>query len=271
MRRAEQGALRLSQPSIRLEINAPYGEIILNKPEKRNALSVDMWAAIPELIERVMAADTVKVVIIHGGDAEAFAAGADISEFSTIYATPESAAQSGALIAAALNAVEACAKPVIAAIDGACVGGGMSLAMAADLRVASEGARFGITPAKLGIVYPAGDTRRLVAAIGAAQAKDILFTARIFDAAEAKEMGFLNRLVAKGEALASARALGEAIAARSQWSTRAIKRMVAGIEAGWDDTSAEAAGLFAEGFASEDFVEGYSSFLEKRPAKFTFK
>ena len=271
MRRADKGAARLSQPSIRLEINAPFGEIILNKPEKRNALSVDMWAAIPELIERVMAADTVKVVIIHGGDAGAFAAGADISEFSTIYATPETAAQSGAVIAAALNAVEACAKPVIAAIDGACVGGGMSLAMAADLRVASEGARFGITPAKLGIVYPAGDTRRLVATIGAARAKDILFTARIFDVAEAKEMGLLSRVVARGEALAGARALGDAVAATSQWSTRAIKRMIAGIEAGWDDTSAEATGLFADGFASEDFVEGYSSFLEKRPANFTFK
>ena len=110
-----------------------------------------------------------------------------------------------------------------------------------------------------------------MAAIGAARAKDILFTARIFDVAEAKEMGLLSRVVGRGEALAGARALGDAVAATSQWSTRAIKRMVAGIEAGWDDTSAEATGLFADGFASEDFVEGYSSFLEKRPANFTFK
>jgi len=271
VRRAEQGAARLSQPSIRLEINAPFGEIILNKPDKRNALSVDMWAAIPELIEQVEAAETVKVVIIHGGDAGAFAAGADISEFSTIYATRETAAQSGGVIAAALNAVEACTKPVIAAIDGACVGGGMSLAMAADLRVAGEGARFGITPAKLGIVYPAGDTRRLVTAIGASRAKDILFTARIFETAEAKEMGLLNRVVGEGEALAGARDLGVSVASTSQWSTRAIKRMVTGIEAGWTDMSAEASALFLDGFGSEDFIEGYSSFLAKRPANFTFK
>jgi enoyl-CoA hydratase/carnithine racemase len=261
----------LGQSSICLEINAPFGEIILNKPEKRNALSVDMWAAIPELIERAAAAETVKVVIIHGGDAGAFAAGADISEFSTIYSTPEAAAQSGATIAAALNAVEQCAKPVIAAIEGACVGGGMSLAMAADLRVAAEDARFGITPAKLGIVYPAGDTRRLVTAIGAPRAKDILFTARIFDVAEARELGLLNRVVPAGGALAGARELGNAVAANSQWSTRAIKRMVAGIETGWAETSAEAAALFQAGFASEDFVEGYTSFLEKRPADFKFK
>jgi enoyl-CoA hydratase/carnithine racemase len=261
----------LSQSSIRLEINAPVGEIILNKPGKRNALSVDMWAAIPEMIQRIIAADAVKVVILHGGDAGAFAAGADISEFSTIYSTPEAAAQSGETIAAALNAIEHCPKPVIAAIDGACVGGGMSLAMAADLRVAGEGARFGITPARLGIVYPAGDMRRLVTAIGASRAKDILFTARIFDVAEANALGLLNRVVGKGEALAAARELGEAVAANSQWSVRAIKQMVAGVEAEWEDTSPEAAALFVAGFCSEDFVEGYSSFLEKRPAKFTFK
>lgn len=261
----------MSQSSIRLEINAPVGEIILNKPGKRNALSVDMWAAIPEMIQRIIAADAVKVVILHGGDAGAFAAGADISEFSTIYSTPEAAAQSGETIAAALNAIEHCPKPVIAAIDGACVGGGMSLAMAADLRVAGEGARFGITPARLGIVYPAGDMRRLVTAIGASRAKDILFTARIFDVAEANALGLLNRVVGKGEALAAARELGEAVAANSQWSVRAIKQMVAGVEAEWEDTSPEAAALFVAGFCSEDFVEGYSSFLEKRPAKFTFK
>ncbi|KJS38650.1 MAG: enoyl-CoA hydratase [Hyphomonas sp. BRH_c22] len=261
----------MSQSSIRLEINAPFGEIILNKPEKRNALSVDMWAAIPELMARVTAAEAVKVVILHGGEAGAFAAGADISEFATIYSTPEAAAQSGETIAAALSAVEHCPKPVIAAIDGACVGGGMSLAMAADLRVAGEGARFGITPAKLGIVYPAGDMRRLVTAIGAARAKDILFTARIFDVAEAEALGLLNRVVAKGEALEGARALGEAVAANSQWSVRAIKHMVAGVEAGWADNGPEASTLFLDGFSSEDFVEGYSSFLEKRPARFTFK
>jgi enoyl-CoA hydratase/carnithine racemase len=223
------------------------------------------------MIQRIIAADAVKVVILHGGDAGAFAAGADISEFSTIYSTPEAAAQSGETIAAALNAIEHCPKPVIAAIDGACVGGGMSLAMAADLRVAGEGARFGITPARLGIVYPAGDMRRLVTAIGASRAKDILFTARIFDVAEANALGLLNRVVGKGEALAAARALGEAVAANSQWSVRAIKQMVAGVEAEWEDTSPEAAALFVAGFCSEDFVEGYSSFLEKRPAKFTFK
>jgi len=256
-------------PSIRLETNGPLAELILNKPEKRNALSVDMWADIPGLVAKVEADRDVKVLIIHGGDAGAFAAGADISEFESIYATPESAAASGATIAKALDAVEACAKPVIAAIEGACVGGGVSLAMAADLRVASEGSKFGITPGKLGLVYPAGDTRRLIAAIGPSRTKDILLTGRIFLAGEAMQLGLINRLVPKGGALDAARAFAEDIGAISQWSTRATKAMIAGLESGWSDDDAAARALFLEGFSNADFQDGYKAFLEKRPPKFT--
>lgn len=258
-------------PSIRLDIEAPFAELVLNKPEKRNALSVDMWAAIPDLIEQAEGTEQVKVVIIHGGDAGAFAAGADISEFETIYATAESAAASGDTIARALDAVEACAKPVIAAIEGACVGGGVSLAMAADLRVASASSKFGVTPGKLGLVYPAGDTRRLLAAVGPSATKDILFTGRIFMAEEAKSIGLIDRLADAGEALSTARAFAGEIAAISQWSTRATKKMIAGIETGWTETSPEARALFLEGFSNQDFEEGYRAFLQKRPADFTFK
>lgn len=258
-------------PSIRLDIEAPFAELVLNKPEKRNALSVEMWAAIPELIAQADAAEQVKVVIIHGGDAGAFAAGADISEFETIYATAESAAASGDTIARALNAVEACTKPVIAAIDGACVGGGVSLAMAADLRVASVKSKFGVTPGKLGLVYPGGDTRRLLAAVGPSTTKDILFTGRIFGADEAKSMGLIDRLSDSETALDTARTLASDIAAISQWSTRATKKMIAGLESGWTEASPEARALFIDGFSNEDFEEGYRSFLQKRPAAFTFK
>lgn len=258
-------------PSIRLDIEAPFAELVLNKPEKRNALSVDMWAAIPELIAQADAAEQVKIVIIHGGDAGAFAAGADISEFETIYATAESAAASGDTIARALNAVEACKKPVVAAIDGACVGGGVSLAMAADLRVASAKSKFGVTPGKLGLVYPAGDTRRLLAAVGPSATKDILFTGRIFSAEEAKSMGLIDRLSDTETALDAARTLASDIAAISQWSTRATKKMIAGLESGWTEANPEAQALFLAGFSNEDFEEGYRAFLQKRPAGFTFK
>ena len=257
--------------TIRLDITPPFAEIVLNKPEKRNALSVDMWAQIPQLVAEATNHPEVKVLIIHGGDAGAFAAGADISEFEEIYATRESAKASGDTIAAALDAVEACPKPTLAAIDGACVGGGVSLAMACDLRVASEGSKFGVTPGKLGLVYPAGDTRRLLQAIGPSATKDILFTGRIFQADEAKTLRLIDRLAAKGNALEEARAFAAQIAAISQWSTRATKRMIKGLQGGWTDTDPGAVNLFLEGFSNEDFKDGYKAFLEKRSPNFTFK
>lgn len=257
--------------SIRLDAAAPLSEIVLNKPEKRNALSVDMWAAIPDLVAQAVADPETKVLLIHGGDARAFAAGADISEFEETYATKQSAKAAGDTIAAALNALENCPKPTIAAIDGACVGGGVSLAMACDLRVASERSKFGVTPGKLGLVYPAGDTRRLLQAIGPGATKDILFTGRIFPAAEAKEMKLIDRLVDGGSALEAARAFANDIGAISQWSTRATKQMIRGLQSGWADTTSEAADLFLEGFSNQDFQDGYRAFLEKRAPNFTFK
>ncbi len=255
--------------SIRLDLAPPFAEIVLNQPAKRNALSVEMWSAIPKLVAQATANPDVKVLILHGGEAGAFAAGADISEFETIYATAQSAKAAGQRIDAALRTVEDCPKPTIAAIDGACVGGGVSLAMACDLRVASEGSKFGVTPGKLGLVYPAGDTRRLLQAIGPGATKDILFTGRIFLAEEAKSMRLIDRLATKGEALQTAREFGEQIAAISQWSTRATKKMIRGLQSGWIDDQAEAEALFLEGFSNADFKDGYKAFLEKRPPKFT--
>lgn len=256
---------------IRLDIAAPLAEIVLNKPARRNALSVDMWSAIPGMILEANANPDVKLILLHGGEAGAFAAGADISEFETIYATPEAARASGQRIADALDAIETSHKPVIAAIEGACIGGGVSLAMAADLRVAGEAAKFGVTPGKLGLVYPAGDTRRLLAAIGPGATRDILFTGRIFEAAEARSIGLIDRLSETGTALAAARNWAADIAAISQWSVRATKQMIRGLQSGWTELTPDAQALFLNGFSNEDFQEGYRAFLEKRPAKFTYR
>lgn len=256
---------------IRLDTAAPLAEIVLSRPERRNALSVDMWAAIPGLVAEANANPDVKVILLHGGNAGAFAAGADISEFETIYATAEAAKASGQRIADALDAIETSEKPVIAAIEGACVGGGVSLAMAADLRVAGASAKFGVTPGKLGLVYPASDTRRLLAAIGPGATKDILFTGRIFTAGEARSIRLIDRLVDAGTALDAARAWAGEIASISQWSVRAIKHMIRGLQNGWADEAPQAQSLFLNGFSNEDFQEGYRAFLEKRPAKFTHR
>ena len=253
------------------EISNGTGELILNKPEKRNALSSDMWGAIPELIAEFQENRDVKTVIIHGGTAGAFAAGADISEFESIYATAESAANSADLISNALTSIAECRKPVIAAIDGACVGGGVSVALAADIRVAGEGSKFAVTPAKLGLVYPVDDTRRLIEAVGVPAAKDILLTGRLFLTEEAFRLGLVTRMVAAGEALATARTLAEQIGQNSLWSHGATKRSFKAVNEGWTDKTAEAKALFLESFSNEDFEEGYTAFLGKRPAKFTYR
>ena len=257
--------------AIRYVVASPIAELILNRPEKRNALNADMWACLPDLVARANDDPSVKAIIVHGGDTGAFAAGADISEFDTIYATPESAEAFGATIAAALEALETSPKPTIAAVDGVCVGGGVSLAMACDLRFGSVGSKYGVTPAKLGLVYPAGDTRRLMQAIGPGATKDLLFTGRIFDADTANEMNLIDRLILDVSAIGAARLFAAEIAKNSQWSIRAIKTMILGLQSGWTDADPRARALFADGFSNIDFEDGHKAFVEKRPPKFTFE
>jgi enoyl-CoA hydratase/carnithine racemase len=261
----------MSSAPIYLERDGDIGFITLNQPARRNAMSQAMWSAMPGLISEAAAQPEVKTIIIHGGMAGAFSAGADISEFEEIYSTPETAAASGEAIKQALLAIERCPKPVIAAIDGACVGGGVSIATACDFRVAGRRSKFAVTPAKLGLVYAADDTRRLVELVGAARTKEILMTGRLVLAEEAAGLGLVSHLCEAGEALETARSLAASIGGVSQWSVRAVKRMVDGVAAGWDSDSEEARALFLEGFANEDFQEGYRAFLEKRPPDFTFR
>jgi enoyl-CoA hydratase/carnithine racemase len=127
-----------------------------------------------------------------------------------------------------------------------------------------------VTPGKLGLVYAGEDTRRLIRLVGVANTKDILFTARLFQAEEALTMGLINRLSPRGEALGTARSVGEEMAALSQWSVRATKAMIAGLQSGWDGDGAEARALHLDGFTNEDFTEGYRAFLQKRPPKFSY-
>lgn len=256
-----------SQP-IALVLEGVCADIVFNAPARRNAFNMQMWAALPGLIAEAEAVEAARVVVLHGGETGHFAAGADISEFETIYADSESAAHAATTIADGLNAIADCRKPVIAAIEGACVGGGVSLALACDIRIASREARFGVTPAKLGLVYPVDDTQRLVRAVGPSQAKDILFTGRIFDAERALRIGLVDDLAEPGKALASARARAEDIAAVSQYSVRGMKEIVNAIAAGVPPRPDEARQRFVDAATGPDFREGYRAFLEKRQTDF---
>lgn len=240
--------------------------LILNRPEKRNALNVAMWAAIPALIDQVCANPEVKLLFVRGAGG-VFASGADISEMPEVYATAQAALENDTKIQWAMSAIENCPKPVIALIEGPCVGGGCGIALACDIRIGAIGSRFGVTPAKLGLVYGAADTRRLVQAVGLSMAKDILFTGRLLDAEEAHAVGLIDHLVDPEDLDAAASDYASKIASASQFSIRSQKKILAMLRGGADEAPLSRT-LFGESFEGADFKEGFAAFMEKRPANF---
>lgn len=241
--------------------------LVLNRPARKNALSLSMWRRLPELLAQVADDGVTKVLVVTGAGG-AFAAGADISEFEEAYATRDSTAAYSAAIAGAMDGLADFPKPTIAAIRGACIGGGLGLALACDLRFCAEGATLGITPGKLGLVYPLGDTRRLVQAVGPSRAKDLLYTGRLIAPAEALAMGLIDRLVPADGLDRAVADYAAQITAASQWSARATKWMIGRVLAGQVAETAETSALFLDAVESPDFQEGRRAFLEKRRPDF---
>ncbi len=250
---------------IRVDILGARADLVLNRPHKKNALNLAMWAAIPGLLAPLAADAAVRVLVVRGEGA-AFAAGADIAEFATAYATPAAARANQDTMIAAMAALESFPKPTVAQISGPCVGGGCALALCCDIRVAASDARFGITPAKLGLAYGIADTRRLIAAVGASRAKDILFTGRLLDAAEALRIGLIDRLAA--DAVTETAALVADLVCGSGYTARAVKAVCAMLRSGAVADTDESATLFAEAFEGADFREGYEAFMAKRAPVF---
>ena len=225
-----------------------------------------MWAEIPRLIEHAIADPEVKLIFIRGSGG-VFASGADISEMPVVYATSAAALENDAKIQGAMSAIENSSKPVIALIEGACVGGGCGIALSCDIRIGTIGSRYGVTPAKLGLVYGAADTRRLVQAVGLSKAKDILFTGRLLEAEEAHAIGLIDILVPLEELECVGGDYAQKISAASQFSIRGQKTILALLRSGADEAPVSRA-LFGAYFEGADFKEGFSAFMDKRPAKF---
>jgi enoyl-CoA hydratase/carnithine racemase len=248
--------------TLRLETHGAVAHLVIDRAAKRNAFTQGMWEALPALVEEAMADAAVRVLVLRAAEPGAFSAGADIVEFGSGAQDPAWRARNQAAIAHAQITLARASKPTIALVDGDCVGGGCGLAMACDLRVASAAARFGITPAKLGLVYSLHDTKLLVDLVGPSQSKRILFTAALIDAAEAHRIGLVDLLDADGLALA------DTIAGSSPHTCREAKAMVRRIVSGQAEDDEETRGLFADAFRLPDFVEGVSAFLEKRRPRF---
>jgi len=243
------------------------GCITLNQPRKRNALTAQMWKDLSAAIAKAAANPGLKVLIVTG-EGEHFAAGADISEFETLYATPETSQAISQAIASALNALASFPKPTIAKIRGTCVGGGAGIALACDIRFADGTSKFAITPGKLGLVYPFSDVKRLIQTVGLSHAKDILFSARLILAEEALDMGFVNQILDQQELDAVVREYALSICNTSGQSAITTKQMFMLYEAGQRDETPTTRELFLNGFSSNDFTEGYQAFLAKRKPNF---
>ncbi len=255
--------------SIDVERADGIATLIINQPRRRNALSLAMWESIPAAIADVAADPEIGVIVVRGNGAEAFSAGADISEFAENRSTPEKALTYNRRTHTAFEAILACPKPTIALIHGFCIGGGCELAIACDLRVAGENAELAIPAARLGIPLGWDDVRRLVALVGPANAKEILFTAGRFSARRAYEMGLLNSVVAEDDVEPTvarlARQMLDVSPTSIRWSKEAIGEVVrdpslASIVNGEENAAAL--------FGGEDYREGVRAFLEKRPPRF---
>jgi enoyl-CoA hydratase len=239
--------------------------LILNQPEKRNAMSLVMWKDLPRAVAHLATDATARVVVVRGAGDKAFSAGADISEFGAVRSSADDRRAYDNAVAAAFTAIRDLPKFCIAMIDGVCVGGGAEVAMECDIQIASVRARFAVTPARLGLGYNLEDTARLVHNVGAKNAKEILATARFYTAGEALNMGWINHLVEDDVLEAYVLDYASAIAANAPLSVRAAKLLVNELQKAPADQDREKCRRIVEAcFESADYKEGQTAFAEKR-------
>lgn len=253
---------------LRIAVEPPIGWLIVDHPERRNAVSLSMWRALPALVAALDADATVRVIVLCGGGEQAFVSGADITEFAEVRRDAASARAYEDVNEAAFAALRRAAKPTVAMIRGACFGGGVGLAAACDLRIAADDAVFSIPAARLGIAYPPPAVADVVALVGVSRAKDLFFTARRLDHAEAFAIGLVDRVVPAASLRAETLALATTIAANAPLTLAAAKTAIAAAVTA-DPAAAERARAAAEAcFSSADFAEGRDAFLAKRTPRF---
>ena len=251
---------------LRLETAGGVARLLIDRPQKRNAMDQAMWEAVPAFVATAMADPSVRLLILASAHPGPFCAGADIGEFATGSADPAWRARNQAAIRGTQLALARAEKPTLAVIDGDAVGGGCGMALACDVRIASPRARMGITPAKLGLVYPLHDTRLLVDLVGPSQARRLLFTATLIDAAEALRIGLVDVVARDLDAeVADFAASVLAVSPASQRGSKAIIQRI--VEGAHDDDATSAAG-FDAAFTGADFHEGVAAFLGKRKPVF---
>ncbi|MGI5479669.1 enoyl-CoA hydratase/isomerase family protein [Streptomyces lavendofoliae] len=246
----------MEQPQLEQTVADGVATVVISNPAKRNAMTAGMWRALPGLLDSLAADPRVRVLVLTGAGTT-FCAGADIASLR------EPGDEQQSLAVRAEEALAAFPKPTLAAVRGYCVGGGSQLAAACDLRFAEEGALFGITPAKLGIVYPSSSTRRLVSLVGPSAAKYLLFSGELVDTARALRTGLVDEVLPAGELGERVAEFTRVLVSRSLLTQAAAKEFAAGRtdrDAYWAEQAR----------GSGDTAEGVAAFLERRAPRFTY-
>ena len=246
------------------------GWITFNNPERHNAVSLEMLRSIPVILAAFDADPDVRVIAVTGAGERAFVSGADISEFGERRTTIEARAEFDEVAGRAISAWQAVEKPILAMIRGYCIGGGLMIALQADIRVAAQDSVFAVPAARLGLGYSISGVEALVERVGSAWAAEILFTARRLSAGEALRIGLVNHVVPVAELATHVEQLARAIAANAPLTVHACKVALRELRRPPETRDLDRAAVLSEAcFRSEDYLEGQRAFLEKRAPRFS--
>ena len=246
------------------------GWMLFNNPARHNAVSIDMWKAVPEILDEFARDGAIRVVVLAGTGGKAFISGADISEFGEKRSSQEAVLAYNVIADAANRAIIECKVPTIAMIEGYCIGGGLGVALCCDLRIASDNSRFGVPAAKLGLGYAYPGIKRLADVVGPSFAKEIFYTARQFDAGEALQMGLINRVRPAAELEKYVGDYAATIGGNAPLTIHAVKLCVNEIVKDPDKRDLAACQAAVDTcFASKDYIEGRTAFMEKRKPAFS--
>ncbi len=253
--------------SILVQRDGSIVTVVLNRPEKLNALTKPMWQRLGEVFRELSDDDSIRCIVLRGAGTKSFAPGNDISEFENERSNVEQARAYGRIMHSTIDAIASCRHPIVAMIHGICVGGGMEIAGLADIRICGESSRFGVPIKNLGLVMAYGEIGALIELAGRATAMEILLEGRVFGAAEAKEKGLVTRVVpdaeVEAEALATAGRIAEGAPLVARWHKKFARRLA--------DPRPLTDEEYDEGFAcfgTEDFRIGYEAFLAKKKPEF---
>jgi len=262
--------LTLPTEKIRAHVDNATGHVIFNNPDRYNAVSLEMWDAVELALTTFSNNETVRVVVLSGAGGKAFVSGADISKFEKERGSKEATEHYNARLKVVYEIIENYPKPTIAMIDGHCIGGGLNLAACTDFRIASQKSRFAMPAAKLALGYPFDAIRRLVNAVGAASAKQLMFTAKSIDADTALRLGLVQEVIDEDTLAQRVATLAGNIADNAPLTIRAMKYIATQVmqaDASQRNLS-RCDDLVAACFASDDYVEGRKAFMEKRKPEF---